>query len=49
MELRRWHPLNQAAYVDYKVFLPGLGQWNNQDFQDEWKRVDAYGRLAIDR
>jgi len=22
--LRRWHPLNQAAYVDYRVFLPGL-------------------------
>jgi len=22
--LHRWHPLNQAAYVEYKTFLPGL-------------------------
>jgi asparagine synthase (glutamine-hydrolysing) len=22
--MRRWHPLNQAIYVDYRTFLPGL-------------------------
>jgi len=29
-----------------KVFLPGLGKWNdNKDFEEEWKRVDRFGRL----
>ena len=28
-----------------KVFYPGLGRWNNKDFQDEWKSVDACGRF----
>ena len=29
-----------------RVFYPGLGQWQNEDFQDEWKYVDERGRLA---
>ncbi|NNE45361.1 MAG: phytanoyl-CoA dioxygenase [Rhodothermales bacterium] len=45
----RWNGANPEAHGYDKVFLPGLGQWNNEDFQDEWKRVDEYGRLAIDR
>ncbi len=44
----RWNGPNPEAHGYDKVFLPGLGQWNNMDFQDEWKRVDAYGRLLID-
>lgn len=29
-----------------KVFLPGLGKWNNnKEFEEEWKPVDRYGRL----
>ncbi|MEM1116830.1 MAG: phytanoyl-CoA dioxygenase family protein [Bacteroidota bacterium] len=45
----RWNGANPEAHGYDKVFLPGLGRWNNQDFQDEWKRVDAYGRLDIAR
>jgi hypothetical protein len=29
------------------VFYPGLGRWNNDDFQDEWKHVDELGRVLI--
>ena len=29
-----------------RVFLPGLGRWNNnKEFEEEWKPVDEYGRL----
>lgn len=29
-----------------KVFLPGLGKWNeNKEFEEEWKPVDQFGRL----
>lgn len=44
----RWNGVNPEAHGYDKVFLPGLGQWNNKDFQDEWKRVDEMGRLVID-
>jgi ectoine hydroxylase-related dioxygenase (phytanoyl-CoA dioxygenase family) len=45
----RWNGHNPEAHGYDKVFLPGLGRWNNQDFQDEWKPVDALGRLDLDR
>lgn len=45
----RWNGADPEAHGNDKVFLPGLGQWDNVDFQDEWKRVDDHGRLVIDR
>jgi hypothetical protein len=30
-----------------RVFYPGLGRWNNDDFQDEWKDVDERGRMRL--
>ncbi len=30
-----------------RVFYPGLGRWNNDDFQDEWKDVDERGRMLL--
>ncbi len=44
----RWNGPNPEAHGYDKVFMPGLGQWNNRNFQDEWKRVDEFGRLIID-
>lgn len=29
-----------------RAFLPGRAPGNNEDFQEEWKRVDGQGRLA---
>lgn len=43
----RWNGANPEAHGYDKVFLPGLGAWNNQEFQDEWKKVDELGRLAL--
>lgn len=43
----RWNGPNPEAHGYDKVFLPGLGAWNNQEFQDEWKKVDEYGRLVL--
>lgn len=43
----RWNGANPEAHGYDKVFLPGLGKWNNKDFQDEWKPVDELGRLAL--
>ncbi len=43
----RWNGPNPEAHGYDKVFLPGLGSWNNQEFQDEWKKVDGYGRLVL--
>ena len=39
----------KGAHGRDKVFFPGLGSWNNKDFQDEWKTVDERGRLIIQR
>jgi hypothetical protein len=44
----RWNGVNPEAHGYDKVFLPGLGRWNNHEFQDEWKRVDTWGRLVIE-
>ena len=43
----RWNGVDPIAHGRDKVFCPGLGNWNNRDFQDEWKRVDARGRLVL--
>lgn len=42
----RWNGPDPVAHGRGKVFFPGLGRWNNADFQDEWKNVDEWGRLA---
>ena len=44
---QRWNGENPIAHGYNKVFYPGLGQWNNADFQDEWKPVDERGRLRL--
>ena len=43
----RWNGSTPSAHGPDKVFYPGLGHWNNADFQDEWKRVDERGRLLL--
>ena len=43
----RWNGADPIAHGRDKVFYPGLGAWNNAEFQDEWKPVDAYGRLKL--
>lgn len=43
----RWNGEVIEAHGRDKVFFPGLGSWNNKDFQDEWKPVDERGRLAL--
>lgn len=43
----RWNGPNPEAHGYDKVFFPGLGHWNNIEFQDEWKRVDELGRLVL--
>ena len=43
----RWNGKVIEAHGRDKVFFPGMGSWNNKDFQDEWKPVDARGRLAL--
>lgn len=45
----RWNGENPVAHGYDKVFFPGLGQWNNREFQDEWKKVDSLGRLLMER
>lgn len=44
----RWNGEHIEAHGPGRVFYPGLGNWNNRDFQDEWKRVDHRGRLILD-
>jgi len=43
----RWNGPDPLAHGRDMVFFPGLGSWNNKDFQDEWKTVDERGRLVI--
>jgi hypothetical protein len=43
----RWNGPAIEAHGPGRVFYPGLGRWNNEDFQDEWKRVDDHGRLVL--
>ncbi len=43
----RWNGARPEAHGGRRVFLPGLGSWKNQNFQDEWKTVDERGRLLM--
>jgi hypothetical protein len=43
----RWNGDDINPHGPGRVFYPGLGQWANADFQDEWKYVDERGRLKI--
>jgi hypothetical protein len=43
----RWNGDNLDPHGPGRVFYPGLGQWQNEDFQDEWKYVDDRGRLLL--
>ncbi len=45
---QRWNGSSIEAHGPGKVFYPGLGNWNNKAFLDEWKPVDERGRLNID-
>ena len=45
----RWNGDDLNPHGPGRVFYPGLGQWDNADFQDEWKYVDDSGRLILDR
>ena len=43
----RWNGADFSGHGGRRVFYPGLGRWNNDDFQDEWKDVDEHGRLRL--
>jgi hypothetical protein len=43
----RWNGAAFEGHGGSRVFYPGLGHWNNEDFQDEWKDVDETGRLML--
>ena len=43
----RWNGPDFTGHGGQRVFYPGLGRWNNQDFQDEWKDVDERGRMIL--
>jgi ectoine hydroxylase-related dioxygenase (phytanoyl-CoA dioxygenase family) len=43
----RWNGVAFEGHGGNRVFYPGLGSWHNEDFQDEWKDVDDFGRLRL--
>lgn len=43
----RWNGNKFEGHGGSRVFYPGLGSWNNDDFQDEWKNVDEHGRIQV--
>jgi hypothetical protein len=43
----RWNGKDFEGHGGSRVFYPGLGRWNNDDFQDEWKDIDEHGRLLL--
>ncbi len=43
----RWNGEHFEGHGGRRVFYPGLGRWNNDDFQDEWKDIDERGRIRI--
>jgi ectoine hydroxylase-related dioxygenase (phytanoyl-CoA dioxygenase family) len=43
----RWNGDTIEGHGGSRVFYPGLGHWNNADFQDEWKDIDEQGRLSL--
>lgn len=44
----RWNGTKPKAHGYDKVFFPGLGNWRNKEFKDEWKSVDSQGRLILE-
>jgi len=44
----RWNGESINPHGGRRVFLPGLGKWNNnKQFEEEWKPVDEFGRLQM--
>jgi hypothetical protein len=43
----RWNGVDFEGHGGRRVFYPGLGRWDNDDFQDEWKDVDERGRIQL--
>jgi ectoine hydroxylase-related dioxygenase (phytanoyl-CoA dioxygenase family) len=43
----RWNGADFEGHGGRRVFYPGLGRWDNDDFQDEWKDVDERGRIQL--
>ena len=43
----RWNGVDFDGHGGRRVFYPGLGRWDNDDFQDEWKDIDDQGRLLL--
>lgn len=43
----RWNGDRIEGHGGRRVFYPGLGRWNNDDFQDEWKDIDEHGRMIL--
>ena len=43
----RWNGDGFEGHGGRRVFYPGLGRWDNDDFQDEWKDVDEMGRMVL--
>ncbi len=43
----RWNGADFEGHGGRRVFYPGLGRWNNEDFQDEWKDIDEHGRMIL--
>ena len=43
----RWNGADFEGHGGNRVFYPGLGRWNNDDFQDEWKDIDDQGRIIL--
>lgn len=43
----RWNGEDLQPHGPGRVFYPGLGSWDNADFQDEWKYVDETGKLVM--
>lgn len=43
----RWNGSDFTGHGGNRVFYPGLGSWNNSDFQDEWKNIDERGQLQL--
>jgi len=43
----RWNGDDLNPHGPGRVFYPGLGTWQNEDFQDEWKYVDEWGRIQL--
>ena len=43
----RWNGTEFDGHGGRRVVHLGLGSWNNEDLQDEWKDVDEFGLLHL--